>query len=281
MVWKECKLARLTILFRMAATFVALAIAVPLVNVTWTYAISAFEEVRVHGYGSLVFNSARNTFNVFLRVTMVCLYILSALSLAVRSSTSITSESERSTWTSLVATPLDADEILAGKLLGAFSGIRWLGLVYATYLFLGLSLGAIHPLAALFSVALLTVMLASVAELGLLISMMSRSSTRALAATILTLLALNTLPIFCGSGGPSLPITLATMSPLLLGLSLASYEDIDQMAHSMGEWNVSILTLLVIGLVMDCAATFVLWKSCVDLFDVAVDRPRGNPGAEP
>jgi ABC-type transport system involved in multi-copper enzyme maturation permease subunit len=277
MVWKECNLARTSILLRVMTVTAVLAIAMPLASITWYYTAPAFEELRLNGYGAMGVTTAREQLNGFLRMAMVCLYILLALGLAIRSATSITSEKEKSTWTSLLASPMEAGEILAGKLCGAFRGIWWLGLAFGSYLALGLILGSIHPLAGCFSVVLIAALLGTVGGLGLLFSMISRSSTRALTATMLTLLAVNTVPMFCGSGGRDLPLSLACLSPLLIGLSLASFDDLDHISRGADTFRSEALALLVCGLILYVAAAWALWKACVGHFDVAVDRPRSDP----
>ena len=82
-VWKEWNVARTSIIFRIAIVAGALAIAIPLAGVAWNYAAPAYEELRANGYDSQGVTIAREQFNEFLRVTMVFLYILMALALAV------------------------------------------------------------------------------------------------------------------------------------------------------------------------------------------------------
>ena len=103
---------------------------------------------------------------ILLRVVIVVLYIAMALVVAVRSALNFTSEIEKETWTSLIATPLDATEILSGKILGTFWGMRWLGLIYLAFVALGLAAGAVHPLAGVLVLLELSIFLPFVAALG-------------------------------------------------------------------------------------------------------------------
>ncbi|MGP0065450.1 MAG: ABC transporter permease subunit, partial [Isosphaeraceae bacterium] len=267
------------ILFRLLAVTTGLAIAIPLAKTTWNYAVPAFEELRLNGYGSAGVTAARDELNEFLRLTMVCLYMLMAVGLATGTASSVTSEKEKGTWISLLASPMEAEEILVGKLTGALGAIRWLALAYLSLLSLGLASGSIHPLAGCYSAVLTMTLMCSVGGLGLLFSMFSRSSARALSATILTLLAVNTLPILCVSGGPGVPITLVSVSPLLVGFSLASFEDLDRSSF-MSPLRPQVLALLVSGLILHMGAAWALWKACVEHFDVAADRPRLGSSSE-
>ena len=277
MIWKEFHVARSILLFRLLWLVATTFIAVPLAIATWSYSLAALEELQLNGYGSnLGVTLARDQFNGFLRMILVCLYILAALRLAVCTATSITSEKEASTWTSLLTLPMDAEEILAGKLFGAFATLRWLGLVYLAFLALGLAFGAIHPLAGCYSILLVAALMFTVGVLGLWFSMTCRSSTRAVTATILSLLVVNILPAFWESATSQLPIALASMSPVLLTLSLASFQDVDQLSRTSGSFQRDALPLLVCGFFFYWAAALALWKLCVGHFDVSVDRPRLN-----
>src|SRR5262249_51167505 len=152
----------------------------PLGRLTWEYGAPAFAELHDQGYGLAGVSSARNELNEFLRVTLVCLHILMGLALAARSATLITIEKEKGTWASLLVTPMDGGEIVIGKLIGAFWGLRWLGLLYAGFLALGLAAGAIHPLAGVYSALLTATFLGCVAALGILFSLRWGSSLAAL-----------------------------------------------------------------------------------------------------
>src|SRR5207248_11560034 len=132
--------------------------------------------------------------------------------------------------------------------LGAFWALRWLGLLPVGYLVLGLAAGAIHPLAGLFSALMMVAFFGFVAALAITISMRSRSSVRALAATLITLLAWNTVPTFCGS--LFYPLTVLFVSPFVLGLVLASYDDVDRFLHGrsfLGS-SIEIASVLVFSL---------------------------------
>ena len=137
-----------------------LAIVIPLVFTIWGPIEAAFRELGDHGYGSQAFHPARDELNVIVRVVIVVLYIAMVLAVAVRSGLNFISEIEKETWTSLIATPLDATEILSGKILGTFWGMRWMGLIYLAFVALGLAAGAVHPSAGVLVLLELAIFLA-------------------------------------------------------------------------------------------------------------------------
>jgi hypothetical protein len=63
----------------------------------------------------------------------------------------------------------------------------------------------------------------------------------------------------------------ASLSPLLVGLSLASFDDLDQLSRGADFLEAEVLFC---GLTLYLTASWALWKTCIGQFDVAVDRPR-------
>ena len=145
-LWKECHLARTTVLARLVIALAVAGIAVPAGLETWRLSLNAFRELGVNGYGTLGANVAHNELNTFLRETVVLLYLAMALAVAVRSAVSVTKEIEKETWISLIATPLGATTVVGGKILGAICSVRWLGWIYVAFVALGVATGAVHPL---------------------------------------------------------------------------------------------------------------------------------------
>jgi hypothetical protein len=95
-----------------------------------------------------------------------------------------------------------------------------------------------------------------------------------MAATMLMLLAWNFLPLCCVS--PSNPFLLLFVSPIVLGLGLASYDDLDRFLRGSTPFGPSdqILAILGYGLCFHLLAGLALWGFCVSHFEAAVDRPR-------
>jgi ABC-type transport system involved in multi-copper enzyme maturation permease subunit len=272
MVWKECHAARTTILFRLAAAVGVLGVAIPLGHLTWELSAPAFAELQAEGYRPAGVSAARFELNEFLCLTLVALHVLMGFVLAARSATSITLEKEKGTWASLLVTPMDGGELVGGKLMGALWGLRWLGLLYAGFLVLGLTAGAIHPLGGIYSALLTAASLGFVAALGIMMSLRSRSSLGALASTLLVLLAMNLLPLCCGAlSSPAAPLPFVFVSPLVLGLGLAAVRGRNFLA---GVDPTAMVVIMLFSLVFHAASASALLVSCLSRFEIDADRPR-------
>jgi ABC-type transport system involved in multi-copper enzyme maturation permease subunit len=275
-LWKECHVARTTVLTRLVIALALLGIAILGGSEIWRISAAAIGELRVHGYGSQALHPARDELNFLLRELIVHLYIAMALITATRSALNFTSEIEKETWTSLIATPLDRSEILGGKILGTFWGMRWLGLSYLAFVGLGLAAGAVHPLAGLLVLVELSIFVAFAAALGTAFSLSSKSSVYALGGTMLTLLVINGGYLMCCVFVTISPAVFFAITPWIQGLSLATYGEVEQSMRA--EYNglgagVIILSLLCYGI-----AILALLGFCKARFDVVADRPsRDNP----
>jgi hypothetical protein len=112
---------------------------------------------------------------------------------AARASSLITVEKERDTWISLISTPLTGPEIMLGKLLGNLYSARWgVGLLLVTW---SLGLWFSLPFAAVIPVLLGTYLVCavSVTGIGLMFSLRSKTSLRAMGLTLATI-------VFLGGG---------------------------------------------------------------------------------
>jgi hypothetical protein len=161
--------------------------------------------------------------------------------------------------------------------------LRWLGLLYAGFLALGLAAGAIHPLAGVYSALLTAAFLGFVADLGILFSLRSRSSLAALTATLVVLLGLNVLPMCCAVlSSPAAPLPFVFVSPLNLGLGLASYDDVHSFVigrrDRVGIHPVEIAVILFFSLAFHAASALFLLGDCLSRFEIDAERPRrDNP----
>ena len=106
-------------------------------------------------------------------------------------------EREKDAWTSLTVTPLEGQEILTGKMLGAFWRVRGMLAALLVVWLIGLICGAVHPLGFLLAIVATVDRPAFIAVLGTYVSLRSRSSARAIAATIAILVFLNGGYLFC------------------------------------------------------------------------------------
>ncbi len=280
-LWKEMHVARSRVLARLFLTLVVLAVLFPLGWVTWKMAVPAFQEVGAAGYGSAKPTGAREEFNMFLRVTLVSVYMLLAIGLAVFCATSITSEKEKATWTSLIATPLSALEIVGQKMIGACWQLHWVGLVYVVLLTLGVAAGAIHPLGGILSVVQIVVFLGFVAGLGTYLSLRFKSSVHALGWTFFVLFVINGGYLLgCVLVPNTTSLTFFLVTPLLHGLSLATYPEVDWLLKGgRGFGNpAEDASLIVSNLLFYGVSTVVLCYKCVGAFEQAAGRPRRDRG---
>ena len=152
------------------------------------------------------------------------------LGVASDAAASITTEHERDTWISLIATPLTGTEIVRGKLLGALWSTRHTAVVLVLLWVAGVAAGSVHPLGLLLVALELAAATWFAAALGTWVSLRSTDSMRALSRTLACLLV---------ASGSTLLVTLPLLSfrPLAghggLGTSrccsrrpLASYADV-------------------------------------------------------
>jgi hypothetical protein len=147
--------------------------------------------------------------NGALRTSSFALAILAMLPISAAAATSLTSEREQDTWTSLATTLLTPLEVVRAKQFGAIWSARWIGIALLVLWGSGLLLAAIHPIGLLASLAILASSAWFVAAAGVFASSLSRTSIRALFVTFLVMFG----------------VMLASGWPMLLWSSLASYGD--------------------------------------------------------
>jgi ABC-type transport system involved in multi-copper enzyme maturation permease subunit len=117
------------------------------------------------------------------------------LAVAGASSASVTIEREEDTWISLVSAPLTGWQIVRAKALGAIWNQRGFGAVLVLIWTLALITGAASPWAILTSIAMVGVSTWFVVALGIHASLRARSTSRALASTLVALCLFNGYPI--------------------------------------------------------------------------------------
>jgi ABC-type transport system involved in multi-copper enzyme maturation permease subunit len=141
----------------------------------------------------------------WVRVVGTAVGCLMVVAVAVRASTSLTSERDRQTLDDLLTTPLPNRAILGGKWLGAVLSVRhgwWcLGAVWL----LGFLAGGLHILSLLMLLVAWWALAAFAAGLGLWFSLHCRTTLRATVYTLLALLAAGLVPyLLCGAFGAAL-----------------------------------------------------------------------------
>jgi hypothetical protein len=274
-LWKEMHVARSRVLTRLFLALVFPAVVLPLGWATWQFAVPAFRELAAVGYDPARLMVARQEFNLFLRTTLVTIYMLSGIALAIFCATSITSEKEQDTWTSLVATPLDALEIVGQKMIGAWWRLRWVGLFYLLLLALGVAAGAVHPLGGMLNLVQTTVFLGFAAGLGTFFSLRFRSSIHALGWTCFALFLINGGYLLgCFLLNP-IPQAFFLVTPLVHAMSLATYSEVDWFltgAPAFGNAS-DAASLFVLNTLFYGVATTVLCFCCVRVFEKVAGRP--------
>jgi ABC-type transport system involved in multi-copper enzyme maturation permease subunit len=214
-------------------------------------------------------------------------YICLAIGVASTASNTLSSEREQDTWISLLATPLTAAEIVRGKLLGALWSMRWVGAVWLLFALSGLLVGAIHPIGFAAGAALTVIYVAFAAALGTAYSLRARSSSRALTATIGTLLVLNGLYLLACipfQGSPDSSFLFAGVTPAWEASSWMTYEEFRNLMignysraakDEGGAFVAGFVSAVMYGL--GAAALIAI---TISRFDAVIDRP-GTSEATP
>ena len=251
-LWREMNTSRASLLGKATGAVIFLGIYGTLGYVTFFFARPALIEVWRHGYRAGITTAeppdwnimirffmsgygvnpppdiARTDFNSYLRFITTPLTFLLTLIAAGMASESIISERNRETWDSLIATPLDARDILRSKMLAALWRMRAALATLLALWTLGLGAGAIHPAGFLIATVITAAWTWLFLVFGLHVSLtakdMGTSTSRTLGITLLTTGSLilpflmpghwNTVGL--GAGSP----------PFVVWLSLVSYRDV-------------------------------------------------------
>ncbi len=286
MAWKERYAPQRSGWMGVASRLGIAAVVLLLLVVTAILALPDFRWVMVHGYASGYGHVGSNSVNEYLRMIGTASYLLALLASVMAAAGSIGSERDRGSWIGLVATPLDAGEILSAKRLGARRAIRPVVASLVGIWAIGLISGAVHPVGFALSTALAILYLRFGVSLGTYLSLVCSTTARAMGLSLVALFALNGGLFFC-----CLPITLDShasifgITPLLIFLAPMSYRDVYEylnvpptysIHHRGGELLLAvILSILAYGL-----GAILLNFLAESQFDRAVDRP-WRPGNRP
>jgi ABC-type transport system involved in multi-copper enzyme maturation permease subunit len=191
MLWKEIvadpAALRKGIAWRIAVVLVIAAILTPTIIMFWTSA-TTYGTQQWRGYP--VNHQDYLTYCMF----MGALTGSGALFLiAARAAGLITAEKERDSWTSLISTPLEAREIVLGKIAGNLWAARGAVIMLAAIWGLGALLEPGFGIAVVFAMGTFLLLAAYASALGVIYSLWCRTSMRAIIATLAT-------GIFAGGG---------------------------------------------------------------------------------
>jgi len=283
MIWKECSGTLYNPNLFGSVCLVGLAVAALAGLGYWVYRMGtpAFQEVLDYGYGSSGTQDARDSLSGSVRILTACLYVVLALVLGAGAATGITMEREKDAWTSLTVTPLEGSEILAGKILGASWRVRGLLAALLVVWLVGLICGAVHPLGFLLAIVATAIDLAFIAVLGTYLSLRSKSSARAVAATIAILVFLNGGYLFCCApvmSGPS--VLTAGVTPMIVTVAPFSFYDLEHFFRPgdimYGPSRTTVIMTGVLSLAFYGVSAFALFHACLNRYEIEVGRPRRN-----
>lgn len=223
---------------------------------------------------------------------------LTVLGVGARAATCVTAEKERDTWLTLVSTTLTPREIVLSKCAGAMSVALPLLFLLAALWIMTLALTPDYFIAIPPTLFSLTALVAFASALGTWFSLWCQNSTRALGATLGTLVLLGGayLPFvtcccggiffsqFIGTGPSHLsnfvwPHVFTPCGPYLLGLpsalpSLLRYNGSDLFEIE----SVGFMSSYLVGNAAYLVATFALLQKSTLGFDALVGRVTGGPG---
>ncbi|WP_020465835.1 ABC transporter permease [Singulisphaera acidiphila] len=204
---------------------------------------SAFLEWHESWWDALAWWWKRNALNESLRHVHSTLYFLGLVCGAAIAATSVTGERERGTWVSLTTTLVTGREVARAKVIGSLVAVRGLAIPFLLVWIVGLMTGSVHPIGAVSAAIGIVVYLWYAAAIGVFVSMMSKTSERAIGATLVVLLVSNALPLLfvplslIGSiTGAWSSVYLAGLTPFMEWASLLSPMDIQQW-HTGQVWG--------------------------------------------
>ncbi len=196
---------------------------------------------------------------------------LTLIGIAIRASSSVSSERDRQTWDSLLTTPSGRNEILYGKWIGSILSVRWAALWIGLIWLIGLVTDGLSIIAVPFLIGAFLVFAAFIGILGLWFSIVSRTTFRANIGTLGTTVLLGGGYWFffalCCFGllfnvGPGRGIademakfmSVGMTPPVTLGVLAFTNDQI-----RLGQEDFQMLSFALIGLVVWALATASLW----------------------
>ncbi len=312
--WRERYTSRTNLIGQLAGMCIAMGVYAALAYFTFFYARRAFVELWHHGYTAgataavqpefniierLFFDrpaadapldSARIDFNLFLRFLTVPFVFMLTIGTAGLAVEAIKNERAKETWSSLIATPLSARDILRGKLRASLWRLRGLGTTIIVLWTLGLLSGAIHPLGYLASVLVMASWTWFFLVSGMLAALRAkdlRGSTNVSVTAFFLPMVSTALPFLLPAGLSSI-VWGAGSTPMLAWLSLASYRELrgalhEPVYHSLhwfkldtGDGPLWVALTCLIGIVAPA-----LWGRSIWLYSIAhLAEPPGCAASE-
>ena len=217
MIWKEAFAGTSKTRLGLAGFVASALIVVSAMGFTIYFFLRALDE-----------NHWRNDYQGFLAFITGAVGSGILLLLGARAAGLISQEKERDTWLSLLATPLTGREIMVGKMMGNLYAARWAFVLVAFAWVLGVILKPPQIISAVFVALTFWITVCYATNLGLLYSLRSKTTLRAMGLTLATLIFVGGGYLMCccpimaigGAGGPDEAFMLgfAPCIPFLLGL---------------------------------------------------------------
>jgi ABC-type transport system involved in multi-copper enzyme maturation permease subunit len=318
-LWREMYTSQTTLVLKLVGFLICLGLYLALGYGTFFFGWRAASELWRQGYAATTTSSerpefnwvirfyfsetsagapvdlARTDFNLFLRgITAPIVFLLGIMAAAVAAEL-IATERAKSTWDSLIATPLSGFEILRSKLLAALWRLRWLPITLVCLWTFGMATGAVHPLGYLLTVLELAAWIWFCMTLGLLAALRSRDPATA-GNVMLNLLG---LPLVSVALPYLLPARLSSVLwgagswPFVTWLSLLSYRDVRAAVvypvyphlqwinlHT-GEGPLPVIATCLIAMIAPLFGGLWTWRYLTRHFDRIIGRPSAGVRCPP
>ena len=316
-VWRERYTSRENAFVKAATYLIFGSLFVGLAGATFYYARPAFVELWRNGYGSasvampdpemnilvrlfaprtggnVAVDIARTEFNLFIRYATVSILVVMSFVIAGMASEIFGIERLKETWTSLLATPLTAGDLVRSVLRAtAWKSRIAYGLIVIMWA-LGTLAGAIHPLGLLVSLLEMAASVWLMAVCGVLGSIRgpkAESSAGQAVFVALILTCTGILPVLLPPGLN--PVLLGAGSlPLMAWTSLVSYREAATVLSAPldphfqwvglygGQMPMLVALAWLVAIVGPALAGFLVWRYTMTHFDRLVGRPFRAPEA--
>jgi hypothetical protein len=309
--WRERYTTRGNLVGQLAGMCIGGAVVASLAYFTFFYARRAFVELWHNGYSAgataavqpelnifkrlfydepgvnAPLDSARIDFNLFLRYLTVAFMFILAIGTAGLTVQAIQSERAKETWSSLIATPLSARDILRSKLRASVWRLRGMGTIVFVMWTLGLLSGAIHPLGYLATVLIMASWTWFFLVSGMLAALKAKDLRVSANVTMTTFF----LPLISTALPFLLPARISSViwgagsTPFLASLSLASYRELRGALEgpvyqplqwfkiNTGDGPLLVALACLIGIVVPALWGRWIWLYSIANFDRLVGRP--------
>lgn len=198
------------------------------------------------------------------------------LLLAARAAGVVTYEKERDCWLSLLSTPLTGKEIIRGKVLGNLYYLRWPIIILLGCYLLGFFLKPTFAVAALATLLTTLIISCFVTTLGVIFSLHSKTSLRAIGFTLATLIFVGGGYLFCccvvmasgAGGGDEMMLMFTPCIPFLTALPTFAFVE----PHNSFFGNNPLWVAYLLGNVLYAVAALTLYSASVSQFEQLAGR---------